>query len=272
MKSPDESAHNPAQQTPDGAPAPFSLIELTGPGPAIDAEFKARDATPVFSQYGLPMGRCFGSKSGYRSAKPKSTKVQSERIVAFNANVFSLRAGKIWWGDLDIARDASALEQVAKELRCRLYVLREGDGRFENAQLPEKKILERAIWQTGGPALVPGVAHFLATSGLTPSQASVIAKLERGRLTRPQAADLVLKIRRRLVRYEEVFTPVAQKLGHAKWGQWWAAANEKLAGKSPIEAIEAGETIDLQELLGELMGSDWLLQCWELVTCLHGRL
>jgi hypothetical protein len=115
------------------------------------------------------------------------------------------------------------------------------------------------------------VARFLALSGLTVSQVSVIAKLKRGRLSQSVPQDLVLKIRRRLTRFEKVFGPVAQKLGHKNWGQWWTCANEGLGGRSPIEVLKDGGTLDLEVLLGQRLGDKWLFQCWDLLMLLHRK-
>ena len=57
----------------NGSKDPFQGIEtliLTGPPPHLDAEFKRKDFAPVFARNGLGLGRCFGSKSGYRNSRP----------------------------------------------------------------------------------------------------------------------------------------------------------------------------------------------------------
>jgi hypothetical protein len=252
-------------QSPSKESSPFAVICLNGPPPPLDAEFKPRDATEVFNQCGLSFGRCFGSKSGYRNAHPGC-------LFVPNANVFSLKQGKLWWGDLDLKHDAGALNRVARKLGCQLYVLREMDGRFEEAVIPEKEIVERAVWRTGGPARVPGVARFLKRSGLTVSQASIIAGLKRGRMTQLQPQEVVLQIHKRLTKYEEVFGPVAGKLGYKKWGQWWTMANEQLSGRSPLEVLKAGGAVDLGKLLGDRLGDEWRFDCWDLTILLHKRL
>jgi hypothetical protein len=89
------------------------------------------------------------------------------------------------------------------------------------------------------------------------SQASIIAKLKRGRLTRPLPQEVVLEVRKRLIKYDEVFGPVAQKLGHKKWGHWWTTANDELGSRSPLAVLKAGGSIDLGKLLGERLGDDW---------------
>jgi hypothetical protein len=250
--------------------SPFAVIHMAGPPPPLDAEFRPVDATKIFGECGLRFGRCFGSKSGYLRTRRKSAK----RVfpVSFNANVFSLKGGKLWWGDLDIYADRLALERVAAKLRCRLYVLYEFDGRFAEAELTTDEIIERAIWHTGGPARVPGVASFLQRSGLTVSQVSVIASLERGRLTRSQPPNIALEVRKRLAKYDEVFCPVAQKLGYKKWGQWWTSANKELGDRSPIAVLKSGGAVNLSRLLGDRLGDEWLFACWGLTIVLHNQL
>jgi hypothetical protein len=78
------------------------------------------------------------SKSGYLESN-------RDNLVCFNANIFTLEDGKIWYGDLDITKEQEKLEQVSAELGKPLYILREMDGRFENEELPQKQIIERAI-------------------------------------------------------------------------------------------------------------------------------
>jgi hypothetical protein len=121
----------------------WSVIELTEPLYPRDFEFKPDKFARVFSANGLPIGLCVGSKSGYRLAHPVNKFIP-------NANVFCRRHGKIWWGDLDLARDKPKLEAIARRLRMRLYVLYEYDGRFENAAQEHSAVVARAIWKTGG--------------------------------------------------------------------------------------------------------------------------
>ena len=78
------------------------------------------------------------SKSGYRDKFP-------ENEVYFNANIFVLGEGKIWYGDLDVTKDMDRLENIAKELGKDLYILREMDGRFGNEELKDSEIITRAM-------------------------------------------------------------------------------------------------------------------------------
>lgn len=68
-----------------------------------------------------------------------------ENEVYFNANIFVLGEGKIWYGDLDVTKDMDRLENIAKELGKDLYILREMDGRFGNEELKDSEIITRAM-------------------------------------------------------------------------------------------------------------------------------
>ena len=75
------------------------------------------------------------SKSGYREKNPKSAAI-------FNANIVATLRGlkeyeKVWFGDLDITKDESALNEIAAETGLDLFVLYEMDGRFENEDNPQ---------------------------------------------------------------------------------------------------------------------------------------
>ena len=92
-----------------------------------------------FNENDLPIGRMISwSKSGYIESNPGN-------LVCFNANIFTLDEGKIWYGDIDITKEKEKLEQVSAQLGKPLYILREMDGRFENEELPQQQIIERAI-------------------------------------------------------------------------------------------------------------------------------
>jgi hypothetical protein len=121
----------------------WSIIHLKEAIYPRDFEFKPYALADAFSAQGLPVGLCLGSKSGYRLTHPGNQFVP-------NANVFCRKEGKIWWGDLDLARDRPKLEAIARKLRTRLYVLSESDGRFANADLQHSKVVSLAIWRTGG--------------------------------------------------------------------------------------------------------------------------
>ena len=66
-----------------------------------------------------------GSKTG-----PKG------HVCVFNGNICIKSKGKIWFGDLDLTRDADRLKALAAEAGEDLYVLREKDARFQNEANP----------------------------------------------------------------------------------------------------------------------------------------
>jgi hypothetical protein len=76
----------------------------------------------IFINEGLIEGRMVcGSKSLYRDMFP-------DNEVYFNANIFVLGEGKIWYGDIDVTDDIDALQSVANQIGKDLYILREMDG------------------------------------------------------------------------------------------------------------------------------------------------
>lgn len=92
----------------------------------------------VFIDKGFIPGRLIAaSKSSYRSKFP-------DNEVYFNANIFVLGEGKIWYGDLDITRDYKTLEEIASLLKKDLFILSEMDGRFGNEDLSEGEIISRS--------------------------------------------------------------------------------------------------------------------------------
>lgn len=92
-----------------------------------------------FYDRGFIPGRMIsGSKTRYREKYP-------DNEVYFNANIFLLGEGKIWYGDLDITLDKEILQSIASDMGKSIYVLRELDGRFENEELPDHEILKRAL-------------------------------------------------------------------------------------------------------------------------------
>ena len=85
------------------------------------------DLYKLFMSNKLMPGRMIsGSKSGYMSEYP-------DNLVVFNANIVIETRGKIWHGDLDVTSDYENLEKVVEALKEDLYILREMDARFENA-------------------------------------------------------------------------------------------------------------------------------------------
>ncbi len=231
----------PAEET-----AAIHVITLEGPPPPLDKEFKPNELSAVFSDAGLSLGRCFGSKSGYCRMNPG-------HIFVPNANVFCRRYGKVWWGDLDLKCDKPALEKVARRLRCRLYVLKEMDGRYEAAEKPDTQVIACALWHTGGAAYVPNVARILKRSGLSLGQLASLTRIKPVRLTSRQRPEIALEIHQRLRQWDETFGEVATELGLKKWGTWWTTAHDKLSGKSPLAVLRNGGTIRFAEVLDPVL-------------------
>lgn len=74
----------------------------------------------------LPIGRMI---SGTKTA-PKG------HVCVFNGNICIKSKGKIWFGDLDLTRDAQKLSELAKAKGETLYILKEKDARFKNEAAP----------------------------------------------------------------------------------------------------------------------------------------
>jgi len=250
--------------SPDSAAGvPWTTIDLTGRvAPAIDAEFKPKPATEVFDVVGLARGRCFGSKSGYRQ-------MNRRHFFVPNANVFCRSHGKVWWGDLDLWSDARRLEQAAQQLRCRLFVLREHDGRFDRAEMPFGEVREQAVWHTGGPVLAD--RDLIRRSGLTVGQLSILVGVSAHRLTHRQIPYVALQINRKLAILDRIFHPIAKHQGLKKWGTWCLAPHPALNGRSPLDALRAGESIDPTKLAAKTLTDEesykTMLDCLALSGC-----
>jgi hypothetical protein len=93
----------------------------------------------AFNNRGMISGRMISaSKTGYREKFP-------DHEVYFNANIFVLGEGKVWYGDLDINRDREALSEIAAESGVTLYIVSEMDGRFDKEDLNDSDILKVSI-------------------------------------------------------------------------------------------------------------------------------
>jgi hypothetical protein len=91
-----------------------------------------------FIKGGFNLGRMISfSKSSYREKYP-------DNEVYFNANIFVLGEGKVWYGDVDVTKDTDSLQNVAREMGKDLYILSEMDGRFENENLDDSEIIRRS--------------------------------------------------------------------------------------------------------------------------------
>lgn len=83
------------------------------------------------AKFDLRMGRMI---SGSKIA-PKG------HVCVWNANLCT-KAGKFWFGDLDLTEDAEQLKALASEKGEDIYILREHDARFINEAKP---LLENAV-------------------------------------------------------------------------------------------------------------------------------
>jgi hypothetical protein len=238
--------------SPDSSPAPtWQALELTGPPLPVNHEFTPKTQSEIFASVGLPLGLYRGSKSGYRRSHQK-------HFFMANANVFCHPYGKIWWGDLDLWRDAAALERAARRLHCRLYVLWEHDGRFDNADLKFQEVRNRALWHTGGPARPDG--QLVRRSGLNLIQLALFVGVSARRLATKQLPYIAQQINRRIVEVEAIFAPSARHYGFKKWGRWFLAPHPKLNHRSPLEVLRAGETLVFIDLFPEIHANDELLE------------
>lgn len=96
----------------------------------------------ILSNEDLPHGRMLSySKTEYKDANPNS-------VVYFNANILTIKEGKIWYGDLDLTKDAEGLKRVAAKLGETLFVLKELDCRFDDEMKPIDELIVLAIWNT----------------------------------------------------------------------------------------------------------------------------
>lgn len=98
-----------------------------------------KDILNIFSLREIGLGRILSeSKSQYKSSHP-------EDHVLFNANIFTLEDGKIWYGDINLTQEYNILQIIAEKLDKDIYILSELDGRFENEFLPKEKIIRNSI-------------------------------------------------------------------------------------------------------------------------------
>lgn len=101
-----------------------------------------QEIVQIFRSEGLYFGRMISpSKSWYRDENPT-------HVTVFNANVITVTHGKIWYGDLDVTKDAEALKKIAEKIGEPLFILREMDGRFENENKSASDSIKKAMWNT----------------------------------------------------------------------------------------------------------------------------
>jgi len=96
---------------------------------------------PLFSRHRLTMGRQLPVSAEYRRYHPRS-------IIWRHADVFAVRAGYVWHGDIDIRMDAAVLREIARELNDPFYVLREAVRRSLNTPMSVEQLTRLSDWNT----------------------------------------------------------------------------------------------------------------------------
>lgn len=104
----------------------------------------------IFEEQGFREGRMIsGSKSGYAQRKPNHKAVWS-------ANIVTKEHGKVWWGDLDLAEDGAALQNVADKLDEPTYVVRQSSAFFGAENRDTDAIIAEAVARVdpGGSGII----------------------------------------------------------------------------------------------------------------------
>lgn len=115
-------------------------IKLTGG--RYSSEYNEKKANEIAVKILGYTGRMIsGSKSGYHNRYPK-------HFVMFNANIFTVSQGKIWYGDIDVDIDKKNLKKLAKKLGEPIYLVQEMMGRFENENIDSETMQKKAYWNT----------------------------------------------------------------------------------------------------------------------------
>lgn len=96
--------------------------------------------------------KLFGSHKWYlgRMLSGSKRSIKGHEYV-WNANIVTKSQGKVWFGDVDIAKDGPLLKKIAAEAGEPLYVLRERDCRFETENDPIDVLIGKAVWNTNEP-------------------------------------------------------------------------------------------------------------------------
>ena len=96
----------------------------------------------IFRDEDLPNGRILTVlKSDYVEANPNS-------VIYWNANIILISSGKVWYGDLDITKDAEALKRVSERLGETLFVLKNIDCILEAELISPIELIKKAVWDT----------------------------------------------------------------------------------------------------------------------------
>jgi len=93
------------------------------------------DYYEIFKKHGLYLGRYISS----------SKAALKGHVAVFNGNIVTEKAGKIWYGDLDITLEFDQLKEIADEIGQDLYILEEYNARFNKENAGFKYWKENAI-------------------------------------------------------------------------------------------------------------------------------
>lgn len=97
---------------------------------------------------GIPGRMISGSKLAYSNAHPG-------HVVFFNANLYDSQGTKIWYGDVDVTLDRPKLEQIARDLKCCVYVTSESPFRWNEGTTLKETLREiQAACQGDHPSAV----------------------------------------------------------------------------------------------------------------------
>ena len=103
-------------------------LEKNSAKPMTEAEMKK--VLFIESILGFPGRLISGQKNNYNGK------------CVFNSNLCT-KSRKLWFGDIDFARDEKKLQEIADKLNETIYILKEMDGRFENGKKPK---IEKAVF------------------------------------------------------------------------------------------------------------------------------
>jgi len=172
-----------------------------------------------------------------------------------NAQVYLPDGLSVWWGDLDLWRDADRLEKASKIIGARLYVLRE-------LSIPAARgtndVVGQAVWHTGGRVTVDH--RLIRESGLTPNDLQVLLGVSRFRLTHRQLPYVALQINARLKAFNDYLGPLTRYDGHPTWGHWIRSRNELLENRSPYDVLRSGGSFVIPTLFPRVFQNQSLVE------------